>query len=1539
MKTRSITVKLLLAHQELVTAQVSDGKLLHIRITPHGRIELMDSVTGKAPPSIVVKRIGKDLHVQVPGDERNETEILFQDFYASEHHLIGVNETGHHVTYETMTAHDASIAQLSEGMTSQQVLDVNDLTHSASLLPFDGGLLFGSWAIVTAAEAKKEGAASPSTPPVVIDTTAPAPPTIDAVATDDILNFAEQTTVITGTNEAGASVALNIGGITRAATVTGGTWRYTLTAADITGLGQGSVLLSATQTDASGNTSAAGTRPFRVDTIAPTLTLDAIANDNQVNAVEKSAGITLSGTAAGAESGQLVTVDWAGTFKTFTLTGTGVWSVHFSSAEVPADGTRAVSVTVSDASGNPALAVTRDIVISTGTPTITLHALTDGAGTPGDADAMLNAHELSAIATANTWNLSGATTLIENGQNVILTLNGEVYTGTVTSNSWHVDLPASDVLALANGNTYALTVNVQDAVQNSATASQQLQVVTSPPDIPTVMVLNASSMTPTLTGSAQKETYLGAGVFVALDVGDQFNVSLNGQTYTYTLGGSNNPSALSYNSATKNWRLVVAALVLTADGAYDVGVSVNAVGYSTPKIDTSSNELVIKTTAPVVTVNPISTDDYLNALEHMGSITLTGTVTDNNPATTANTAIGQHVTVSLNGNTYTGMVQLHGVWSVTIPAADVTALADGAHTVTASYSGIYSIAGSNTRAVIVDTTVPVAPVINAATPDDIINGTEQAAVISGTNEAGATVALILGGNTRAATVTGVTWRYTLTAADITAMGQGAETLSVTQTDAAGNTSIAATRAITIDTVAPTAPTFALTTDTGTLGDNISSNGSVTVAGVETGGTWEYSTDGGTTWTAGSGSTFTLDAAAYAPSAVQVRSYDAGSNVSTVARNASAIVIDSTSPTLAMTSDKTVLIAGETATITFIFSEATSDFTWDGSTGDIVVSGGTLSAISGSGITYTAIFTPTPGLASGTASISVAAGNYTDGAGNTGGAGTTPTITIDTLPPTLTLAGDGGTGVITFNFSETPVNFTLADIVLSNGTAGALTMVNATQYTLAVTPAFTETSNNIAVDVSAGAFTDAAGNTNALAENATSISGKFQNSSFSTNITGLDVSNVTNAGNAFLGNTTFNQTIGGWNTSRITLMNSMFLNSLFNQDIGAWDTGQVTSMLNMFGGTPFNQDIGLWNTHNVTSMSGMFNTALYFNQNIGNWDTSHVTSMSSMFSNASAFNQNIGNWNTASVTSMALMFQSATAFNQNITQWNTGLVTNMSTMFSGATAFNQNIGTWDTDHVTNMNSMFRNATAFNQDIGQWNVSALTTATNFLTGSGMSTANIDKLLAGWSDVDTSTGETALRTGVSLGLGTKTYTDATSRQYLISTSSWTIDGTLLAGVIVGGNAVNDTLNQSAATSGKIMHGLGGTDVMTGSAFADTLVGGAGNDTLTGGSGMDIFRYNFTNEGNDTLTDFAMGAGGDALDISHLLDGATDATLANFVKLVDAGSNVLKLNIDANGNASGTDVSVTLNGISYSAAHALGDANYLQQMLLNGNLLTHVL
>jgi hypothetical protein len=120
------------------------------------------------------------------------------------------------------------------------------------------------------------------------------------------------------------------------------------------------------------------------------------------------------------------------------------------------------------------------------------------------------------------------------------------------------------------------------------------------------------------------------------------------------------------------------------------------------------------------------------------------------------------------------------------------------------------VSAAGTRAITVDT-ITAMPVINLVAGNDVINGTETGSAITGTAEAGASVALTLGtGNVRTVTADGSgNWSYTLVAADITAMGQGAETLSATATDTAGNVGAAGTRAITVDTVAPVVTSTAL----------------------------------------------------------------------------------------------------------------------------------------------------------------------------------------------------------------------------------------------------------------------------------------------------------------------------------------------------------------------------------------------------------------------------------------------------------------------------------------------------------------------------------------------------------------------------------------------------------------------------------------------------------------------------------------------------------------------------------------------------------
>ncbi|WP_228332712.1 BapA/Bap/LapF family large adhesin, partial [Acinetobacter baumannii] len=232
-----------------------------------------------------------------------------------------------------------------------------------------------------------------------------------------------------------------------------------------------------------------------------------------------------------------------------------------------------------------------------------------------------------------------------------------------------------------------------------------------------------------------------------------------------------------------------------------------------------------------------------------------------------------------------------------------------------------------------------------------------------------------------------------------------------------------------------------------------------------------------TWTA----VFTPDGTGTAPSiAVADGSYtDLAGNLGTgdVLDGTDGFVVDIVPPTLAITTDDLALAAGETANITFTFSEAVTGF----DVSDIAVVGGTLGALTTTdNITWTAVFTPD---GTGTApSISVADNTYTDLAGNLGTGDVldgTDGFVVDIIPPTLAITTDdlalaaGETANITFTFSEAVTGFDVSDIAVVGGTLGALTTTDNITWTAVFTPDGTGTAPSISV--ADNTYTDLAGN--------------------------------------------------------------------------------------------------------------------------------------------------------------------------------------------------------------------------------------------------------------------------------------------------------------------------------------------------------------------------------------------------------------------------------------------------------------------------------
>ncbi|MDM3872603.1 retention module-containing protein, partial [Porticoccus sp. W117] len=298
---------------------------------------------------------------------------------------------------------------------------------------------------------------------------------------------------------------------------------------------------------------------------------------------------------------------------------------------------------------------------------------------------------------------------------------------------------------------------------------------------------------------------------------------------------------------------------------------------------------VLDATAPVPTIvlNPVTDDNTVNAAEASGDVAISGIVGGEFNA-------GDTVTVTVNGNSFTGTVDGSGAFSIDVPGSDLAADSSVSATIDTADAAGNTGSASVTSSYNVDTTAPLPTIfVNSITADNVINAAEAAGTVSvsgtvaGEFNPGDIVTLVVNGTNFTGAVDN-SGNFSIDVPGNTLAVDNSVEASVSTTDAAGNTGTASI-------------------------------------------TQNYS-------------------------------------------------VDITEPVLAISTSDADLTAGETATITFTFTEVVSGFV----DGDISVSGGTLGAISTSdgGVTYTATFTPTAD-SDGTATIAVADDSYADADGNLG----------------------------------------------------------------------------------------------------------------------------------------------------------------------------------------------------------------------------------------------------------------------------------------------------------------------------------------------------------------------------------------------------------------------------------------------------------------------------------------------------------------------------------------------------------------------------
>jgi hypothetical protein len=399
-----------------LTGTAEPGAAISVVIDGHTRTTAADATTGVWTVSFTDAQVlgGNDVDRTVTitatdalGNRSVITETLNLDTVPNPlaigavagNDIVSDSEIGSALTVGGTTAPNASVTLSIAGVSPDVTVVANASgvwTHTYATNPFPAATTDAGYTrVITATTTDAAGNASSTTHSVAIDTETSVNFTAGTIAVDNVVNRAEAggPITLTGKAEAGSTlVMVSWAGATVPATVdAAGNWTVTFAANTATGVDSGNQTVTVTSTDAAGNTATA-TRALNVD-LDTTVTLQStpVGADNVLSGGERSAGLTLTGTA---EAGSTVWVTLNGTTREVTAPG-GTWTATFATSELPSgesSGTQAITVMSRDAAGNTSSTVTHTIGVDTLVNRFTEDAIDLGSSTP----TTLNASERSA---------------------------------------------------------------------------------------------------------------------------------------------------------------------------------------------------------------------------------------------------------------------------------------------------------------------------------------------------------------------------------------------------------------------------------------------------------------------------------------------------------------------------------------------------------------------------------------------------------------------------------------------------------------------------------------------------------------------------------------------------------------------------------------------------------------------------------------------------------------------------------------------------------------------------------------------------------------------------------------------------------------------------------------------------------------------------------------------------------------------------------------------------------------------------------------
>lgn len=532
--------------------------------------------------------------------------------------------------------------------------------------------------------------------------------TITAPANAAVSNETQPT--IAGQGQAGSTVSVTVKdamGVTVAsaqdlAINMLGQWSFQVGAA----LNDGLYTITATAKDEIGNLGLGQTSTFRVDTMAPSLSILSPAN----NALTNDDTPTLSGSSE-ANAMISVTVKDAQNQSVFTSTlvadAMGLWSVD---ASTLADGAYTLEVSTSDSSGNNASSSSAFTVDTIG-PAVAI-------STPGPQD-ILNTAEVE---------LSGAT---DPGLTVDVEIrdaqDNRVYTGQATADAQGMWTLKTSMLS--NG-AYSATATSTDAAGNSTTSAVDFSVDT---DLPTLNITSPAVDICTNVATLAVSGQTDADATLIIELVDDQDIIVIQETINVEANGS-----FSYM-----------APMSSQDGVYKLRLT--AIRPNAAQI-TREQALTIDTVAPTLTLIAPSEGMITN---------------DNTPTISGTTEPGLSVEI-LVGVQSVGTItaDANGAFSFTV--SDANALSDGTHQIRLlTDDGCGNSAESATHTLTIDAQ---APNLAIATPINGMTVMTARPTISGITEPGLTVTVSLDGQELGTTEADANGQWTITPTEDLAEG-------------------------------------------------------------------------------------------------------------------------------------------------------------------------------------------------------------------------------------------------------------------------------------------------------------------------------------------------------------------------------------------------------------------------------------------------------------------------------------------------------------------------------------------------------------------------------------------------------------------------------------------------------------------------------------------------------------------------------------------------------------------------------------------------